>query len=447
MIARVRETAERYAMLPAGTRVLCACSGGADSTALLHLLCHTEGVTVVCAHFNHRLRGAESDRDEAWVRTLCGALGVPCVCESADVALWAETNGMGLEEAARTLRYAFLERAAAERECDRIATAHHAEDNAETILWNLVRGSGTRGLSGIPPVRGKIIRPLLNVTRPEIEAYLRENALSCVDDSSNAADDNPRNRIRHHVLPLLLAENPAALAHISAAAESLREDDAYLSAEADRFIADFLRDGAVPIPELLALPESVGTRVLRALCGPLQRKHVEAVYALCRGGAAHAEIDLPGHKLRKEYTRLSVASAPETADFRQEIAVGETPLPALSMRILRRAAQTYDEIHNSFNTFFFKNDSIRGKMFVGSGRGGEQIRLSGRGCTKTLKKLFQESRTPPALRKATPVLYDDGGVIAVYGFGVAERCAAAPGDMAVRVEIRADGNRNRNVRT
>ena len=439
MIARVRETAERYAMLPAGIKVLCACSGGADSTALLHLLCHTEGVSVVCAHFNHRLRGAESDRDASWVRELSARLGVPCVCESADVAAFAEENAMGLEEAARTLRYAFLERAAAEHGCERIATAHHAEDNAETVLWNLVRGSGTRGLSGIPPVRGKIIRPMLNVTRPEIEAYLRENGLSCVDDSSNAADDNPRNRIRHHVLPKLLAESPAALAHISAAAESLRADDAYLSAEADRFIADHLRGGALPIPELLALPEPIGTRVLRALCGPMQRKHVEAVYDLCRSGAAHAAIDLPGRRLRKEYAQLSVISAPETAAFRQEITVGETPIPALSMRILRQPAQSYDEIHNSFNTFFFKSDSIRGKMFVGSGRGGEQIRLSGRGCTKTLKKLFQESRTPPAQRKATPVLYDDGGVIAVYGFGIAERCAAAPGDLAVRVEIRADG--------
>ena len=115
MIARFRETAARYGMLPAGARVLCACSGGADSTALLHLLCHTEGVTVVCAHFNHQLRGAESDRDEAWVRALCEKLGVPCVCESADVAGYAAAKRMGLEEAARTLRYAFLERTAAER--------------------------------------------------------------------------------------------------------------------------------------------------------------------------------------------------------------------------------------------------------------------------------------------------------------------------------------------
>ena len=439
MIARFRETAARYGMLPAGARVLCACSGGADSTALLHLLCHTEGVAVICAHFNHRLRGAEADRDEAWVRALCDELSVPCVCESADVAGYAAAQHMGLEEAARTLRYAFLERAAEAQGCDRIATAHHAEDNAETMLWNLVRGSGARGLSGIPPVRGRIIRPMLNVTRPQIEAYLRENGLSCVFDSSNRADDNPRNRIRHHVLPLLLAENPSAMEHISAAAESLRTDDAYLSALAQRFITDYLQDGALPIPELLALPEPVGTRVLRSLCGPAQRKHIEAVCALCRSGKAHAEADLPGRRVRKEYDRLYFVSAPENADFRREIPLGTTDLPELSLRILREPARIFDEIHNSFNTFFFKSDSIRGRISVGPAHGGEKIRLPGRGCTKTLKKLFQESKMPPAQRKATPVLYDADGVIAVYGFGIAERCAAAPGDLAERVEITADG--------
>ncbi len=435
MIARFRETAARYAMLPAGIRVLCACSGGADSTALLHLLCHTEGIAVVCAHFNHCLRGAESDRDEAWVRALCETLGVPFVCESADVAAWAAENRMGLEEAARTLRYAFLERAAEQYDCDRIATAHHAEDNAETVLWNLVRGSGTRGLSGIPPVRGKIIRPLLNVTRPQIEAYLRENGLACVDDSSNGADDNPRNRIRHHVLPLLLAENPCALEHICAAAESLRADDAYLSEQAEGLITEAAGSGALPIPALLALPEPVRARVLRGLFGPLQRKHVDALYALCRGEKAHASLDLPGQKVRKEYDRLLFGPAPETADFRQEIPAGTTYLRALSMRVSHGMPQIYDEIHNSFNTFFFKSDSIRGMIFVGCGRGSDSIRLSGRGCTKTLKKLFQEAKLPPAQRRATPVLYDGDGVIAVFGFGIAERCAALPGDMAECIKL------------
>lgn len=432
METKARETAARYAMLPPGTRVLCACSGGADSTALLHFLCHTEGISVVCAHFNHRLRGAEAERDAQFVRGLCGLFGVELVSESADVAAFAAAERMGTEEAARTLRYAFLERAAEERRCDKIATAHHAEDNAETILWNLTRGCGARGLGGIPAVRGKFIRPLLTATRPEILEYLQRNGLRYVDDSSNALDDNPRNRIRHHVLPMLLAENPSALEHFTAAAESLRADEAYLDSLAEGYPEG---SESLDILSFLALPEAVGARVLRAKFGPLQRKHYEAIYALCRSEKVHGEVCLPGQILLKEYGKLTVKTPLSRADFRRETPVGTTDLPELGLRILREPARRFDEIHNSFNTFYFKCDSIRGMMFVDRGKGSDSIRLPGRGCSKTLKKLFQEARVPPSARERTPVLYDEEGVLAVRGFGMAERCAAGPGETAERVTI------------
>ena len=433
---RFRETAARYGMLPAGCRVLCACSGGPDSTALLHLLCAVPEITVLAAHFNHRLRGAEAERDEAFVRSLCAELGVELACGGADVAAWAAERRMGLEEAARTLRYEFLEHTASDLGCDRIATAHHAEDNAETVLWNLIRGSGTRGLGGIPPVRGKLIRPLLNVTREEIEGYLRVNGFQSVSDSSNDVDDNPRNRIRHRVLPLLSAENGAAVAHICAASELLRADDAYLNTLAESFIRDCPLPDALPVPAFLELPEPVGTRVLRTLCGPLQRKHVEAIYALCRSESVHGSADLPGLKVRREYDVLKLAAAPEAALPRRELPPGETPLPELGMTVIRSSVASYDEIHNSFNTFYFKSASICGMISVASGNGGEKVRLLGRGCTKSLKKLYQEAKLPLAERARTPVLYDEQGIIAVYGFGTAERCAAAPGESAERIEIR-----------
>ena len=434
-----RETAARYAMLPAGCQVLCACSGGPDSTALLHLLCAVPDVTVLAAHFNHRLRGEEAERDEAFVRSLCDSLGVELVCGGADVAAWAAERRMGLEEAARTLRYEFLERTAADRGCDRIATAHHAEDNAETVLWNLIRGSGTRGLGGIPPVRGKLIRPLLNATRDEIEEYLSRNGLESVSDSSNALDDNPRNRIRHRVLPLLSAENGAAVSHICAASELLRADDAYLNSLAESFIRDCAQPDALPVTAFLALPAPVGARVLRMLCGPLQRKHVEAVYALCRGDSVHAEADLPGRKVRREYDVLKLAAAPEAALPPRELPPGETALPELGMTAIRTSGVPFDGIHNSFNTFYFKSASICGMISVASGSGGETVRFLGRGCTKSLRRLYQEAKLPLSERARTPVLYDEQGILAVYGFGIAERCAAAPGESAERIEFRKTG--------
>ena len=427
---------EQYAMLPPGSRVLCACSGGADSTALLHLLCNTPGLTVACAHFNHRLRGAESDRDEAFVRALCERLGVACICGSGDVAAYAAENRMGLEEAARTLRYAFLEETARTRGFDRIATAHHAEDNAETVLLNLIRGSGMRGLCGIPPVRGRIVRPLLRVTRAEILAYLNENGLSFIEDSTNRTDDCARNRLRHRVLPLLAEENPAAAEHICAAAELLLRDEEYLSGRAEDFIEQNLRDGVIPVSAFLALPEPIGARVLRSALGQLSARHIEAVYALCRSEKAHGAADLPGRTVRKDADRLILNAQKADPLVRREIPMGETLLPELGMRVIRRKVLPGEEIHNSFNTFLFHCALIRGMIFVASRNPGDSVRLAGRGCTKTLKKLFSEAKMPLEERERTPVLYDESGVIAVYGFGAAERCAARPGEQAECIEIR-----------
>ena len=433
---KVRAFCEKYSMLPPGTSVLCACSGGADSTALLHLLCSEPDLSVACAHFNHRLRGAESDRDEAFVRSLCASLGVECICASGDVSAYAEARRIGIEEAARLLRYDFLETTALERGFDRIATAHQAEDNAETVLLNLSRGSGMRGLCGIPPVRGRIIRPFLCLTRTEILEYLAEQGLKNVEDRTNGYDDCARNRIRHHVLPLLSEENSDAARHIFALTELLRRDEEYLSGCAEDFIEENLKDGALPIPLFLSLPEPIGTRVLRLALGQLSSKHVESVYALCRSDRAHGAADLPGRRIEKDRDRLllDVPQYPPLA--RREIPMGETLLPELGLRIIRRPLRPGEEIHNSFNTFFFQCDLIRGMICVASRHPGDKVRLLGRGCTKTLKKLFAETQMQLHLRRRTPVLYDEAGVIAVYGFGVAERCAAVPGGKTECIEIR-----------
>lgn len=428
---------EKYDMLPEGARVLCAVSGGADSVCLLHLL-KSGGAEVVCAHFNHRLRGAESDRDEEFVRLLCARLGVELFTGAGDVAGYAAQNAMGTEEAARRLRYDFLLETAKKCGADRIATAHNAEDNAETILMNLARGTGLRGLAGIPPRRGIIVRPLLQTAREEIIAYLDENGLGHVEDGTNAGDDYARNRIRHHVLPVLRQHNAAAVMNIARAAEILRADENFIEGEARRFIDENrAHDGSLPVYAAAALPEPVRARVFALLCPrPLGAGHVKSLNELCAGYTGSAAADVPGLRVRRERDRLyfgarSTRSLPE-AVLEPDSA---TELDGGKIKIICEYIRNCMEINKSFNTFHFKSESICGRILFASRRDGAKIRLEGRGCTKALKKLFREAGLTQEQRQNTPVLYDGRGAIAVYGFGVDERCAGAPGDDIIKIKI------------
>ena len=217
------------AALEPGSVVCCAVSGGADSVALLHLLwglCPPLGLTLRAAHFNHCLRGAESDGDAAFVQDLCRRWGIPLAMGRGDAAARAEATGESIEEAARALRRAFLL-----AQPGYIATAHNADDQVETILINLLRGTGLKGLGGMAPAAGRIVRPLLSATRADILTYLTARGLSWREDSTNALDDALRNRLRHHVLPLLRAENPSLSETVGRSAAILREEEALLAAQ------------------------------------------------------------------------------------------------------------------------------------------------------------------------------------------------------------------------
>ncbi|MBO4419062.1 MAG: tRNA lysidine(34) synthetase TilS, partial [Oscillospiraceae bacterium] len=219
------------ALISPGDDVTVALSGGADSVALLWVLRKLApelGITLRAAHFHHGLRGAEADRDADFCRDLCGTWGISFSLGRGDAAGRAAETGESIEEAARVLRYAYLREAAP----GKLATAHNADDNAETVLLHLLRGTGLRGLGGIPVRRENIIRPLLSCTREEIEALLNREGLLHVEDGTNAGDDCVRNRLRHRVLPLLRAENPALSRTLGRTAALLREEDRFLSRRA-----------------------------------------------------------------------------------------------------------------------------------------------------------------------------------------------------------------------
>ena len=397
------------------------------------------GFELRCAHFDHRLRGAESDRDREFVKDYCQKRSIPCYVGAADVLAYAAENGMGIEEAARTLRYEFLEKIAQEIGACRIATAHTANDNAETMLFNFGRGSGLKGLCGIPPVRGKIIRPMLQTTTEEVLQYLEEKSIPHVEDSTNLEDEYMRNRIRHRVIPELRKVNSGFDENLIRCAALLREDDEYLTSQAQSFVASHFFNDSISVSEFAELPKPILARVLLLIVPfGLSSTHVEAVRGIATGKDCHAYADIPGMRVVREYDKLIFGKRKFAEISKHGLQIGETTeITEAGYEISCEFINNCKEIHNSFNIFFFKSDSICGNMFVMSRVEGEKIRLNGRNCTKTLKKLFSEAKLNGENKSLIPVVYDEKGVIAVYGFGIAERCAPNQGDSVIKIEIRS----------
>ena len=424
-----------------GERVACAVSGGSDSVAMLHCLLALQkdlGIAVSAAHFNHHLRGAESDRDEAFVRSLCQSWGVPLVLGGGDVAQRARETGESLEEAARVLRYAFFDSLGC-----KVATAHTADDNLETVLLNLLRGTSLRGLCGIPPARGRIVRPLLGATQAEVEDYLQKNALAHVEDSSNQEDACRRNRLRHEVLPLLLRENPALPESLLRACSLLRQDEQELESLAAAALKKARRPGGVCCSCLAAESGSVRTRALRQLLGAirapkLSASHIDAVDRLLVSGPVSGRCSLPGGwTAAREYDLLTLSKVPAPLAFSPvRLAVpGVTDLPGLGLSVRCAFVSAAEKIENTPSRFLCGCDTIAhaSPLFARPRAGGDAMRLPG--GSRTLKKLFIDRKIPAARRGLVPVIADESGVLGVYGIGVNLSRRAQPGQAAILIQI------------
>jgi len=446
LIDKILRFADEHEMLPDAGLLLVCVSGGADSMCLLEALLEslrTKKFVVGAAHFNHRLRGSESDRDEAFVREHCIARGVPFFPGGGDVRMYASRNGLGLEEAARDMRYGFFFETAEKTGAERIATAHTMDDNTETMLLNLVRGTGTNGLSGIPPVRDNIIRPMLHVSRDEVMRFVAERAIPYVEDSTNSQEIHTRNRIRHSVVPVLKDINPRLNDAAAVAAELMRDDEDLISDIADLFISECCVGLTADAADLAVLPVSVSRRVIRKLYGgSLSFKHVKSVLALCAQENPSASLSLPGMTVYREYER--VVFSPEQVAAAEGFAPvfpadgNSVVILGLGLRISCTAVvydDGFDIIDESFTSFIFKSIDICGKITVRPRREGDTIRLLGQGNTKTLKKLFIERRVPARKRAQIPVIADDNGVLAVYGIGIGDRALPEYGEIALKIDF------------
>lgn len=437
---KIIDFCKKYDMLPEHGTVLCAVSGGKDSMCLLdnmEKISEDGNVKLACAHYNHRLRGADADRDEKFVRDYCKEHDIPFFAENGDVSGYANENKIGTEEAARILRYAFLDRVANEIGAVKIATAHTADDNVETMLFNFARGAGLSGLCGIPPVRGKLIRPMLCMTTAEVYAYLEENSIPHVEDYTNAIDDISRNKIRHRVVPSLRELNLRFDDNARKCIDRLREDEALLQSMADKFVDDNLNGDMVDASALSAQPHPISARVLQKICGGvLSEKHIEAILNIASSDNVHASCDVKGMRIARSYDKMVFGFEESAAILPQSLKMnGVISLKSVGFDICCEKIEGCDEIHNSFNNFYFASGSICGNIIVKSREQGDRIRFLGRKCTKSLKKLFSEAKLNGTDKGKIPVLCDENGVIAVYGFGIAEHCAAKKGDDVIKVTI------------
>ena len=445
MLKKVRDYMREHEMTAPGDAVIVALSGGADSVCLLTVLKQlaTPEFLLRAVHVHHGIRGAEADRDEAFAQKLCESLSVPLCVAYCHVPAYAAEHGLSEEEAGRILRYQVLEKEAGKWEQElpagsrvKIALAHHRDDNAETILHHLLRGSGLTGLAGIRPVQGRRIRPLLCVGREEIRAYLEAGHISWCEDSTNQSPDYTRNRIRSQVLPLLkTAVNEQAEEHILQAGQIIGQADAYLRQQAEEIWQEAVcgREedlAAIPLTAFARQPEILKTYLIRHMLDQLHpgwkdisSRHFTAIAELA-GKPVGSRLDLPGGLMaRTGYETLEIVRKTE-----REVSVktesgadgeihGRQTVPELHMTVFSR--QKDQEIPKNQYTKWFDYDKIKGTLSVRTRRKGDYLILPS-GGSKTIARYMIDEKIPKEKREQILLLAEGSHVLWVVGFRISE---------------------------
>jgi tRNA(Ile)-lysidine synthase len=455
---RVLETIRQHDLVLAGDRIAVALSGGPDSVALTwalrdlvpELACEIAGLV----HVNHGLRGDEASRDETFCRRLAERLGVPIDIAHVDVRAEARRRHVSREAAARDLRYTSLAAAAARLGASRVATGHTLDDQAETVLLRLLRGAGSRGLSGVRVSRGPIIRPLLECRRAEVRAYLLARGEASCEDSSNDDRSIPRNRIRHELVPVIDALAPGGVRALARVAALAADDEQYLME-----IATAAASGGVLLTEdgvqlecaaLAALPPAVGRRVVRialeraaAVGGRWTVRHIDAVRRLAAAEPTGG-MDLPGVRVDRRGARLLLTpgSRPEAAAFDYPLGVpGSLTVPEAGIAI---TADVADRIEPGLvdrapaEVAVLQAAAVALPLRVRSRRPGDRMKPLGAPGRRKLQDVFVDRKIPRLARDRVPVVEDASGrIVWVVGVTVADDCrVTAPEAKVVILRVR-----------
>jgi len=460
LVDRVRRTVRSHGLVEAGGRVIGALSGGSDSVALVLLLKALDEAgdlaLVGVAHLNHRLRESAA-RDEQFCRDLATRLAIPIDVDSVDVADLAARRGVSIEVAGRDARYAFLAQAARRAEADRVAVGHTRDDQAETFLLRLFRGAGARGLSAIRPRNGVIIRPLLDVGRAELRAFLAAQGVSYCEDETNADLDNPRNRIRHELVPYLRDHFAPDLTAVLARAAAIARDEAeWLEGQAIESARKIvLSSGGSPqldVDGLLALHPAVARRVVQQVLAEFAGgrfvgfDHVEAVLALARG-AGPRQVDLPGQRAVRAGGRIRLALEPAREGRPAPAPAAARPLPVpgaveladlgwelAAEPLAPNGVQSQKGLSARGLTTAVDRQALAEPLSVRTRRPGDSLEPLGLGGRKKLQDLLVDAKVPREERDRLPIVVDAGGrIVWVVGHTVAQAFRVTASSQAVIV--------------
>lgn len=425
LLHTVKQTVAKYNMIASNDTVVVGVSGGADSMVLLHVLLQLRqewNLTLLVAHVNHCLRGEESDRDQGFVETICKQWGVPCYVKKADILALSRAAGRGVEEYARGFRYAFFQQTVPHPIEGKIATAHTADDNAETVLLNMVRGTGVTGLGGILPT-GRVIRPLIECSREMIEQYCQRHQIPYVIDSTNLQDGYRRNRIRHHVIPCLKQQNPSFLKVVTRMCDANRRDSEFLLELGEQLLEQSRREQGYDVGVLRKAHDVPLTYAikhwLRSVGLEESAYHIEKIKSLIHKGygkcslAGTREAQVSGGILR------SVIATEKTIDFSFAVAKKSRIYHVFDKSVAVTVEQARN-IHSFVTYNQLDCDTIGTQLVFRNRRAGDSIALPGR-PRKSLKKLLNERKIPAWERSRMLILADENGVLWVEGVGTDRR--------------------------